>query len=245
MSHNFKEKDVVEFEASSSRMVVVMVNGNQLVVKKDDGTVTVVDGDSVVAYPGDDYGRLRFQVIRAMEEARRRSSDYSSIAVLTARELYAKGVRDTDFVAQNIVQIVTGGIAGDIADQVKQALQENAPAVRIEKAEPVAVEHFTPEDTVALQPGLSNTDLVRLVVRFANELAAFNGYTTGSAGREDCSLKELYEEVRDWLKSRNSRRQAVWQKAVRMVDIARQSEAEDAINELVSSFEDGEEEDDL
>lgn len=243
MSHNFKEKDVVEFEASSSRMVVVMVNGNQLVVKKDDGTVTVVDAGNVIAYPGDDYARLRFLVIRAMEEARRRSSDYSGISVLVARDLYAKGVRDTDFVAQNIVQIVNGGLSGGIAEQIEAVLRENQAPVRVAKAKPQTVEHFTPESQETLQPGLSNTDLVRLVVRFANELAAFNGYTTGSAGREDCSLKELYEEVRDWLKSRNSRRQAVWQKAVRMVDIARQSEAEDAINELIASFEDDEEED--
>lgn len=243
MSHNFKEKDVVEFEASSSRMVVVMVNGNQLVVKKDDGTVTVVDGDSVVAYPGDDYARLRYLTIRAMEKARRRSSDYSSISVLVARDLYAKGVRDTDFVAQNIVKIVNGGLSGGIAEQIEAVLRENQAPVSVVAAEPQTVEHFTPEGQETLQPGLSNTDLVRLVVRFANELAAFNGYTTGSAGREDCSMKELYEEVRDWLKSRNARRQAVWQKAVRMVDIARQSEAEDAINELIASFEDDEEED--
>ncbi|WPK30423.1 hypothetical protein SLP22_0055 [Salmonella phage BAU.Micro_SLP-22] len=243
MAHNFKERDVVEFETSSSRMVVAMVNGNQLVVKKDDGTVTVVDANSVIAYPGDDYARLRFLVIRAMEEARRRSSDYSGISVLVARDLYAKGVRDTDFVAQNIVRIVSGALTTVAAEQIKDALRENLAPVSVVAAEPQTVEHFTPEGQETLQPGLSNTDLVRLVVRFANELAAFNGYTTGSAGREDCSLKELYEEVRDWLKSRNSRRQAVWQKAVRMVDIARQSEAEDAINELVASFEDDEEED--
>lgn len=243
MAHNFKERDVVEFETSSSRMVVAMVNGNQLVVKKDDGTVTVVDADSVIAYPGDDYARLRFLVIRAMEEARRRSSDYSGISVLVARDLYAKGVRDTDFVAQNIVKIVNGGLSGGIAEQIEAVLRENQAPVSVVAAEPQTVEHFTPESQATLQPGLSNTDLVRLVVRFANELAAFNGYTTGSAGREDCSRKELYEEVRDWLRSRNSRRQAVWQKAVRMVDIARQSEAEDAINELIASFEDDEEED--
>lgn len=243
MAHNFKERDVVEFETSSSRMVVAMVNGNQLVVKKDDGTVTVVDADSVIAYPGDDYARLRFLVIRAMEEARRRSSDYSGISVLVARDLYAKGVRDTDFVAQNIVQIVNGGLSGGIAEQIEAVLRENQAPVNVVAAEPQTVEHFTPEGQETLQPVLSNTDLVRLVVRFANELAAFNGYTTGSAGREDCSMKELYEEVRDWLKSRNSRRQAVWQKAVRMVDIARQSEAEDAINELIESFEYDEEDD--
>lgn len=243
MAHNFKEHDVVEFETSSSRMVVAMVNGNQLVVKKDDGTVTVVDANSVIAYPGDDYARLRHLVIRAMEEARRRSSDYSGISVLVARDLYAKGVRDTDFVAQNIVQIVSGALTTVAAEQIKDVLRENHAQVSLVVAEPQTIEHFTPESQETLQPGLSNTDLVRLVVRFANELAAFNGYTTGSAGREDCSMKELYEEVRDWLKSRNSRRQAVWQKAVRMVDIARQSEAEDAINELVASFEDDEEED--
>lgn len=241
MTHNFKERDVVEFETSSSRMVVVMVNGNQLVVQKDDGTVTVVDAGNVIAYPGDDYARLRFLVIRAMEEARRRSSDYSGISVLVARELYAKGVRDTDFVAQNIVQIVSGALTTVVVKNIEAVLRENQAPVRVVAAEPQTVEHFTPEGQEALQPGLSNTDLVRLVVRFANELAAFNGYTTGSAGREDCSPKELYEEVRDWLKSRNTRRQAVWQKAVRMVDIARQSEAEDAINELVASFEDAEE----
>lgn len=243
MTHNFKERDVVEFETSSSRMVVAMVNGNQLVVKKDDGTVTVVDADSVIAYPGDDYARLRFLVIRAMEDARRRSSDYSGISVLVARDLYAKGVRDTDFFAQNIVQIVSGAMTTVAVEQIKDALRENRAPVSVVASEPQTVEHFTPEGQETLQPGLSNTDLVRLVVRFANELAAFNGYTTGSAGREDCSLKELYEEVRDWLKSRNSRRQAVWQKAVRMVDIARQSEAEDAINELIASFEDAEEDD--
>lgn len=243
MAHNFKEHDVVEIETSSSRMVVAMVNGNQQVVKKDDGTVTVVDAASVIAYPGDDYARLRFLVIRAMEEARRRSSDYSGISVLVARDLYAKGVRDTDFISQGIVHIVSGALTAVVVEQIEAVLRENPAPVRVAKAKPQTVEHFTPEGQEALQPGLSNTDLVRLVVRFANELAAFNGYTTGSAGREDCSLKELYEEVRDWLKSRNSRRQAVWQKAVRMVDIARQSEAEDAINELIASFEDDEEDD--
>ena len=98
MAHNFKEHDVVEIETSSSRMVVAMVNGNQQVVKKDDGTVTVVDAASVIAYPGDDYARLRFLVIRAMEEARRRSSDYSGIPVLVPRALPAQGARATHFV---------------------------------------------------------------------------------------------------------------------------------------------------
>lgn len=243
MAHNFKEHDVVEFETGITTMTVMMVNGNQLVVKKDNGELTVVNGDSVVAYPGDDYARLRDVVIRSMANARAKKSDFDGITVLVARDLYAKGVRDTDFVSQNMVNIVSGALTTVAVEKIKDVLRENQAPVRVAKAEPQTVEHFTPEGQGTLQPGLSNTDLVRLVVRFANELAAFNGYTTGSAGREDCSLKELYEEVRDWLKSRNSRRQAVWQKAVRMVDIARQSEAEDAINELIESFEDAEEDD--
>lgn len=257
--NKFEVGDVVEHNDREGRLVVKMVNGAEVVVQDEQSNLGVYTSDKLFKIPGDDYCYLRRLVIDTIQKV---GSSIGTSNLCSARGglavtrlLYAADVRcGADMIAHarnKLVTAVTNALATKAFEEV---LRKNAEPVVKEADEPVELVHTsldTPpmpakvveeENQTAM---LSNFELAKLVLQVANELATFNGFTPAVKLTKDMSKVDVCRNLKSWSNTRNIRVRQSFEMAIKLVDLTRQAESRDAVEEMLEMFEQSEDEDDL
>lgn len=245
---DLKVGDIVEHKDREGMLTVKMVQGKEVVVSSETMQLGVYTTDKLFRIPGQDYNYLRRIVLDTMAAvasdigSSNLASERGRLAV--ARKLFAADVRRGTDMAQHLEQRVVSAITDAVKQDAIQAVLRQNPGPRAKgkpvacpDPEPVAITHCSPEESGTLVPGVTDDELALMCCDVADALAGAMGYAASIPAQTKPNMSALQRRITAWSTTRgHARKDQVWNMAKSVVNICRQAEVDDAIENVLEAI---------